>query len=101
MDNRSSFSTQDCSQDGFMDVDVGSEYLKYKIIPDGFDFFLWADAKKKCEDDGATMWEVMNEEEWDTIYPIMQREERNIFWINGNSSAECNDDQKVRRSFFY
>ena len=98
MDNRSSFSTQDCSQDGFMDVDVGSEYLKYKIIPgEDDDDLSWAVAQKKCKDEGATMWEVMNEEEWDTIYPIMQEEDRKIFWINGNSSAVvgCDDDQKV------
>ena len=84
-----------------MDVDVGSEYLKYKIIPDGFDDLLWADARKKCKDKGATMWEVMNEEEWVAIYSIMKGDDRNVFWINGNSSAECKDDQKVRRSFFH
>merc|ERR1711934_757153 len=51
-------STQDCSQDGFMDVDVGSEYLKYKIIPgDNDDDLSWAVAQKKCKDEGATMWE--------------------------------------------
>ena len=102
MDNRSSFSTQDCSQDGFMDVEVGSEYLKYKIIPDGFDDFLWADAKKKCEDDGATMWEVMNEEEWDTIYEILKEKRRKIIWINGKSTTKCpGDPKKVGRSLFW
>ena len=95
MDNRSSFSTQDCSQDGFMDVEVGSEYLKYKIIPDGFDDFSWAVAQKKCEDEGATMWEVMNEEEWNKIYPILKEKNRNNIWINGKSPAECDDRQKV------
>ena len=104
MDNRSSFSTQDCSQDGFMDVpvDVGSEYLKYKIIPDGFDDFSWAVAQKKCEDEGATMWEVMNEEEWDTIYEILKEKRRKIIWINGKSKAECTGDpEKVGRSLFW
>lgn len=90
-------SKQDCSQDGFMDVEVGSEYLKYKIIPgEDDDDLLWAVAQKKCKDEGATMWEVMNEEEWDTIYPIMQ-EDRDIFWINGNSSAECNETVAIKK----
>ena len=98
MDNRSSWSTQDCSQDSFEGVKVGSEYLKYKIIPDSFNLLSWTEAQKKCEDEGATMWEVMNEEEWNTIYQILRDKNRNIIWINGKSTDECDDPQKVHFS---
>ena len=100
MDNWSSWSTQDCSQDSFAGVNVGSEYLKYKIIPDSFNLLSWAGAQKKCEDEGATMWEVMNEVEWNKIYRILEDKNRNIIWINGKSTAECNDPQKVGRYIF-
>jgi len=90
-------SKQDCSQDSFAGVNVGSEYLKYKIIPDSFNLLSWAGAQKKCEDEGATMWEVMNEVEWNKIYRILEDKNRNIIWINGKSTAECNDPQKCKR----
>ena len=42
------------------------------------------------------MWEVMNEEEWNTIYQILRDKNRNIIWINGKSTDECDDPQKVQ-----
>ena len=41
------------------------------------------------------MWEVMNEEEWNTIYQILRDKNRNIIWVNGKSTDECDDPQKV------
>ena len=42
------------------------------------------------------MWEVMNEEEWNTIYQILRDKNRNIIWVNGKSTDKCDDPQKVQ-----
>ena len=72
------------------------DYLKYKIIPDpdSIKLLSWAEAHKKCEDESATMWEVMSEGEWKVIYKILQDEDSNDVWINGNSTAECNKNRQ-------
>ena len=76
-------------------MNVGSEYLKYKIIPNSYTLLSWAEARKNCEDEGATMWEVMSEVEWNRIYQILKDKSREGIWINGESSEECDDLQKV------
>jgi len=85
----------DCSQDTFTPVEVGSDYLKYKAIPGGFDVLSWEEARKKCEEEGTTvkMWEVMNKVEWNAIYTSL--EEKSI-WINGKSNEECPKDQQQK-----
>jgi hypothetical protein len=81
-----------CQNSNFTSLPVqGQSALKYMFVTrTPKRQYNFVDAKKACEDQGATLWEVLGgRDEWEAVIEMAKREEKTNLWLNGKTPSRC------------